>query len=221
MFTARMCIVGMLRAAVLGGALLLAACAGTKVDNLVSAAPAPATLAAPPHSIAVVVTAPAGASRDVARTRAALATQLSRMLASRDFTVVPAGEVSDLVLNCRILDAQSGNKALRLLVGYDAGMAQVQVDVALNDASGQQLLGFQTRSTTGSMPGAVAGLLFPVNTAFDLATTGGGIAMGINQDLAARIGETSYRIDGQLQGYFRSQGWSYEGMQTVASVPGG
>ena len=92
MFTARMCIGGVLRAVALGGALLLAACAGTKVDNLVSTAPAPATLAAPPHSIAVVVTAPRGASRDVARTQAALAKQLSQMLASRDFTAVPAGE---------------------------------------------------------------------------------------------------------------------------------
>jgi hypothetical protein len=219
LFTAEMCIKLALRMLALSAVLLLAACAGTKVDNFVSSAPT--TLAAPPHSVAVIVEAPHNASVDVRRTQAVLAKQLSEKLASRDFTVVPAGEVSDLILRCRILEARSGNKALRLLVGYDAGMAQVQVDVALVDMSGRQLMGFQTRSTTGSMPGAVAGLMFPVNTAFDLATAGGGIAMGINQDLAERIGETSYRIDSQLQGYFQRQGWSYEGMQTVASVPGG
>jgi hypothetical protein len=145
---------------VVASCLCLAACAGTKVRDVVAADPVASS--GVPHTVAVIVdndsTPPEKASRqarqaaDAEQSVADLASGLNDMLSTHRLAVVRPGDKSDLILHCRITDVRGGNQLVRLLVGYGAGKAVLRMHVTLDDAAGHTLLSFDTRSTALPAP---------------------------------------------------------------------
>jgi len=204
--------------------LCLAACAGTKVRNVVGSDPVAS--AGVPHTIAVVVdnesTPPEKESRqakqlaEAEQSVADLTSGMNEMLAKHQLTVVPAGQKSDLILHCRITDARGGNQALRLVVGYGIGKAVLRTDVTLDDAAGHTLLSFETRSTTGAGKGPGLSLM-DASGAVSTVMAGVGGARGLKKDLPHEIGQTTEHVDKELSKYFTSHQWSYPAAEVVAA----
>ncbi len=206
-----------IRALGLSAALLISACAGTKVADVKSSSIV--TVPALPRSVAVMVennsTPPRNEEHrarqlaDARQASAALAEGLSQILAERHLVVVSEGQRPDLILRCSILDVRGGNTPLRVIIGYGAGKAILKVHVTLTEAAvpGQPLLAFDVNSTTGRAPGAYAGL------ASGSAAAAGGAALGvpghIKQGLAKELAKTTEQVDDQLGKYFTAQKWPY------------
>jgi peroxiredoxin len=196
---------------VLGAALSITGCAGTKVGPVTSHAPN--TPHEPPRTIAVIVENDSPSPKRISRrkeqlaaaqnTAVALSESISKLLAARQLTVVTADEPADFILYCRILDVRSGSKALRVLIGYGAGKAILKVGVSLNDSrthDGPSLLSFETDGTSGSMPGA----------GFTAAAlVGDGVSALRKDGLSKEINQTTEDIDEQLHKYFVAQNWLY------------
>ena len=203
--------------------LCLAACAGTKVRNVVDTDPVASIVA--PHTISVVVdnasAAPEKESRqakqmaDATQSVADLTRGLDDMLAKHQLTVVRAGQKSDLVLHCQVTDVRGGNQALRLVVGYGAGKAVLRTDVTLDDAAGHTLLSFETRSTTGASKGAGLGLM---DASSALSTVEAGVTgvRGLKKDLPNEVTQTTEHVDSELGKYFTAHQWAYPVAATVA-----
>jgi hypothetical protein len=185
---------------------ILTGCAGTKVRE-VSAYQGAANYGAP-RTVAVVTeialnapprheTVEAQHASAVAA-GASLTATISDLLASRALTVVPPDAHPDLFLRNRIVDLRTGNRALRLWVGYGAGKAELQVDTVLENPNQREplnLLSFQSVSTSGGMPSG--GLIGPA-------------LRSLSQDgLDKEVAETSDAIDKELGKYFGKQGWPY------------
>jgi hypothetical protein len=197
-------------------------CAGTKVGKV--ATEAPHTILIPPRTIAIIVENDSPPSKRVSRraeqltnvqnAAMSLSESIPRLLASRNLVVVPAGQRADLVLRCRILNVRSGNEALRVLIGYGAGKAVLQVAVSLIDPNtwdAPPLLSFETSSTTGGMPGAGLGIAGGLGSGNALAVIGPavGVRGALKQGLAQEVDQTTDRIDQELDKYFMTQNWSY------------
>lgn len=194
-----------------GLALLLGACAGTRLNNVGpmdsgASFPAPRTVAivtelalAPPrHETAESQRASAVT---VARE---LQDELRRTLASHGLTIVDASTVPDVILRCRVVDVRSGKKALRLFVGYGAGRAELRVDVTLERPDRSQapaLLTFESTSSTGSMPGG--GLIGPALRSLS------------DSGLQKEVDDTTKLIDKQLAQYFLARQWPYATPRTL------
>jgi hypothetical protein len=199
------------RLLVMGVALSLAGCAGTDVGLVTSHAPVVSL--GPPRTITVIVEddSPLPERKlcrkthldDVQAVSGAFAQSLSKLLASRQLAVVPPDQPADLILRGRILDVCGGSKALRVLVGYGAGKAILEVGVSLNDPrtpQGPPLLSFKTNSTSGAMPGG----------AYNVS---GLVGVGLNalreDGLPKEIDQATAIIDQQLSEYFLAQNWPY------------
>jgi hypothetical protein len=222
---------------VLALALSVTACAGTQVSNL--AGTMAGARIGPPRTVTVIVEndspPPKKPSRreeqlvDARQSVAALTESLSTMLAKRQLVAVSAGQPSDLVLRCRIVDVRGGNQALRMMVGYGAGKAILRTDVSLYDRAGHSFLSFETNSTTGRMPGPGLGLASSgvslaraganAMTIAGVARGGLGVVGGLKQGLAQEVHQTTNRIDEQLGKYFKAQKWPYAADPTSGSSP--
>jgi hypothetical protein len=199
------------RLLVIGATLSLAGCAGTHVGLVTSQAPM-VSLGAP-RTIAVVVEDDSPVPKrklcrkkhldDVQTASTAFEQSVSKLLASRQFAVVPPDQPADLILRGRVLDVCSGSKALRVLVGYGAGRAILRVGVSLDDPrtpQGPALLSFETNGTSGKMPGGgynASGLV------------GEGLAALRKDGLPKEINQATAIIDRQLSEYFLAQNWPY------------
>ncbi len=205
--------------AVIVAGLSLAACAGTRVNQLVvSAAPSPVPVVAP-HTIQIQVVGAedaaqfsarhAGTPEDEAQAVDELSAGLATMLAGHGLTVAPAGQAPDLVLRVRVTDARSGSKLKRIVIGLGAGKARLQLQVALLDPriNQQPVLSFETDSTTGSAPGAA----IPVGPGGAVGAVGGayGLYKGYKAGLPLEEEQAQKKIDGQLKTYFTAQAWTY------------
>jgi hypothetical protein len=140
---------------------------------------------------------------DAQMTSSALSESVPKLLASHQLIAVSAGQPSDLILRCRILDVRSGSKALRVLVGYGAGKAVLRVGVSLIDPRMQDrspLLSFETNASTGRMPGGGSS---PV------ALVGVGLNALKKDGLPVEIDQTTKSIDEHLGEYFVAQNWPY------------
>ncbi len=206
-----------MRALSLSAALIISACAGTKVAdvNSSSAVVGPAL----PRTVAVMVENDSTPPRkekhrakqlaDAQQASAALEAGLSQVLAERHLVVVSETQRPDLILRCNILDVRGGNTALRVIFGYGAGKAILKVRMTLVDtaAPSQPLLAFDVNSTTGRAPGAYGGL------ASGSAAAVGGAALGVpghmKQGLAKELIKTTEQADDQLGKYFAAQKWPY------------
>jgi hypothetical protein len=205
-----------IRWAVLVAALSVTACTGTHVRNVVSVAREVSPQ--PPRTLAIVVENDSpqpkhawhddGHQADVQTTQAALLAQLSTVLRSQGLVVVRPGQAADMVLRCQITRVHSGNEAVRLIVGYGAGKADLRVNVALVDqrALGQPtLLSFEARSTTGVSGGAAMGVaaggtLNDVKAVLKVPGT-------VKHNLPSETEQTTAHIDSQIARYFKTQSW--------------
>jgi hypothetical protein len=221
------CFKGYAKLFVVALAPLVTACAGTQVSNL--AGTMPGARIGPPHTVAVVVEndspPPEKPSRreqqlvDARQTVAALTESLSAMLAKRQLVAVSAGQPSDIVLRCRIVDVRGGNQALRMIIGFGAGKAILRTDVSLHDRAGHTFVSFETNSTTGRMPGPGLGLASSgvglarsgANAMTVAGVAGGGLGVvgGLKQGLAQEVRQTTNRIDEELGKFFKAQKWPY------------
>lgn len=186
-------------------ALLLSACAGTRIDSERSA---PRTSEQTrPRTIAIVADADLAPPRHetlasqqaaAAAIEVALRARLGALLTSHDLTVVDVDAHPDLILRCHIVDVRSGNKALRLFVGYGAGKAELRVNFALENprvVEPPALLSFDALSTSGGMPGG--GIIGPA-------------LRSLSKDgLEKEVGETTALVDKELGKYFVAQQWPY------------
>jgi hypothetical protein len=203
---------------VLAAGLSLAACAGTRVNDVATAVPSLVPVVAPRtievqvlegESAAQLSARHAGTPADEAQVVAGLAGSLSSLLAERGLAAAPAGQSADLILRCVVTDARSGNKLKRIVIGLGAGQARLQLQVSLIDPriNLQPVLSFETDSTTGSTPGAA----IPVGPGGAIGAVGGayGFYKGSKQGLPLEEVQTQKKIDGQLKTYFVAQGWTY------------
>ncbi len=202
---------------VVAAGLSLAACAGTRVNDLVVApSPIPAVV---PHTIQVEVVGGenesqfsarhAGTPADEAQAVAGLSASLTSLLAERGLTAAPAGQSPDLILRCVVTDARSGSQLKRIVIGLGAGQARLQLQVSLIDPriNQQPVLSFETVSTTGKGPGAA----IPVGPGGAVGAVGGayGLYKGSKAGLPLEEVQTQKKIDGQLKTYFAAQKWTY------------
>ncbi len=200
-------------------ALSLAACAGTRVNDLVvSAPPSPIPIVAP-HTIQVQVVGVedasqfsarhAGTPADEAQAVAGLSAGLTSLLAERGLIAAPPGQSPDLILRCLVTDARSGSQLKRIVIGLGAGKARLQLQVSLIDPriNQQPVLSFEAVSTTGSTPGAA----IPVGPGGAVGAVGGayGLYKGSKQGLPLEELQAQKKIDDQLKTYFSAQGWTY------------
>jgi Domain of unknown function (DUF4410) len=204
------------RWAILAAALSVTACTGTHVRNVVSVAREVSPQ--PPRTIAIVVENDSPAPKharhddahqaDVNTTQAALLAQLSAVLKSQGLVVVRPGQAADIVLLCQITQVQSGNEALRLIVGYGVGKADLRVTVALADQRSEgrpTLLSFEARSTTGVGGGAAMGVasggtLGDVKAVLSVPGT-------MKHNLPSETEQTTAHIDSQIATYFKTRSW--------------
>ncbi len=102
--------------------------------------------------------------------------------------------------------------AARLLIGYGAGKATLDVVTTLMRPDGTKLLVFKTDSTTGAMPGAGLGIASAAGTtatALRMIGPALGVPGTLRQGLGQEIRQTAAKIDQRLGSYFIRQGWSY------------
>lgn len=216
-------------------ALALAACAGTQVRNVRQ--PATGDDSTPPKTIAIIVDndnlAPDQSdrkwlahvppnvreryqARQLAATQTAIAylqKGLATALAGRGLRVVPPAQPADLTLHCGLEEVRPGVGGLRVVLGLGTGKAILRVRVALVESERgmhSTLLTFDTRSTTGSMPGAAVGpvpggvALAPV-----LAAKALGVASGLKSGLPEETHQTIQKIDEEMRAYFSTRNWPY------------
>lgn len=211
------------------GLPLLEGCAGTRVSDVRKAA---SVRSAAPKTLAIIVTdsSPvpkrsgmiARHAKDVKYTIDALTGRLNELFAKHRLQVVDSDwqsgdqilQHADLTLTCTITTVRSGSEAARLLVGYGAGKAVLDVTSTLSAASApaRPLLSFSTRSTTGAMPGAGLGMVSAAGsagTALHMLGPALGIPGTLQQGLAQETGKTAERIDAQIATFFMTQGWPY------------
>lgn len=206
--------------------LLLAGCARTHVASEVTASD-PSLL--PPHQIALVIddqsVSPRKADRArrhdtaVATTRVALMNDLQKMLSARHLAVVASGQPADMTLTCTLTKIRPGSTVARLLIGYGAGKAELQVRTVLAEVGSRHtpLLSFVTTSTTGAMPGAgigVASAASAAGTAVHMAGPLLGVPGTLRQGWAQEAQQTTDRIDERLAAYFQARNWPYPRLPT-------
>ncbi len=205
--------------AVIAAGLSLAACAGTRINDLV-VSPAPSLVpVVAPRTIQVQVIGAedaaqfsarhAGTPADEAEAVDGLSSSLAALLVQHGLTVAPAGQAPDLILRCLVTDARSGSKLKRMVIGLGAGQARLQLQVSLIDprVNQQPVLSFETVSTTGKSPGAA----IPVGPGGAIGAVGGayGLYKGTKSGLPLEETQTEKKIDAQLKTYFATRGWTY------------
>ncbi|MGI4745748.1 MAG: DUF4410 domain-containing protein [Janthinobacterium lividum] len=124
----------------------------------------------------------------------------------------PAYSGRTLLLRCRLAKVSDGNQALRLIVGFGAGRATLQLTTDLLELRGKsavELATFNTRSTTGAMPGPGLGLASGAASGQLLGLAGGsaGLLLGMRETLNREIDQSSTKIASNLKNYFQDQGW--------------
>jgi len=202
--------------------LLLAGCASTRSTDLADG-PSPVSARAPSHIIVVVsdarLTDAAPENRERRQIAAMLQAQLTRRMkwSQTGVTVAEAIDAAapirnTLLLRVTITRVRPGNQALRLAIGFGAGRAMLRMNSQLIDLRGRlpvDLTAFDTRSTTGSMPGPGLGLVGAASTGSIIGIAGGsaGLLLGSRETMNREIRDSSAEIITHLQSYFGEQGW--------------
>ena len=131
----------------------------------------------------------------------------------------PAGAASPnhfgrtLLLRCSLTQITEGNQALRLVLGFGAGRTTLRVTTDLLEVRGPstvELATFNTRSTTGFMPGPGLGLASAAASGQLLGLAGGsaGLLLGMRETLNREIEQSSTKIASNLNDYFQDQEWA-------------
>jgi Domain of unknown function (DUF4410) len=123
-----------------------------------------------------------------------------------------AAAEGDLIIDGQVLNADEGNRARRMIIGFGAGASNLETSVTFSQVSpggtGIELLRFKTNSDSGKMPGAAltmgAGAAAQGASAATAVTSAGKIYNSMLSTLAAN---TSKQITAYLSRYFASHGW--------------
>jgi hypothetical protein len=125
----------------------------------------------------------------------------------------PAYGPATLLIRYRITVVKPGSQALRLTVGFGAGRAEMAMTTQIIDLRGAApvaLARFETKSTTGRMPGPVLGLATASASGQVLGLVGGtaGLLQGTRQTLTAEATQIGDQVAAHLEDYFRDQSWT-------------
>ncbi len=131
-----------------------------------------------------------------------------------------------MIIDGRFLNADEGNRARRLIVGFGAGQSSLdtQVTVSQTQPSGApaQLLAFTTHSDSGKMPGAAltmgAGAAAQGASAASAGTAVMSAGKVYSSMLGTLAGKTSSQITSYLSRYFASRGWIQADQARNASI---
>jgi hypothetical protein len=205
-----------------GALLLLGGCARTTSSAILStASPAPAL---PPTRLLLALDDSALAQDPDHADRARIDAEMQRrmidglrqpeiqVIALPPNTLVVAGSARTLLIRCKVTTFRAGNQALRLTVGFGAGRVELGLATQVIDLRGPMAVPvahFDSRSTTGRMPGPGLGLFGAVGTGQVLGMAGGaaGLLAGSQVTLTAQDKRLSTLVVAQLHIYFREQGW--------------
>jgi uncharacterized protein DUF4410 len=122
---------------------------------------------------------------------------------------------NNLVIEGQFLNADEGNRARRMIIGFGAGASHLETLVTVSQASTEgpatELLRFKTYSDSGKMPGAAltmgagaAAQGAAATSAVTAVTSAGKVYSSMLSTLADK---TSKQITAYLSQYFASQGW--------------
>jgi len=208
--------------ALLGVMLLVGGCARTSSSPIVSmASPVPASQ---PTRLLVVLDDSALAQDPNREVRARIdATLTQHMVAglrqpnvevvawAPDLAVQPSSPRT-LLIRCEVTTFKPGNQAWRLTVGFGAGRVELGLATQVIDLRGPTAMpvaSFDSRSTTGRMPGPGLGLFSAVGAGQALGMAGGaaGLLAGSQVTLGRQSDRLSTVVVNQLQRYFREEGW--------------
>lgn len=158
---------------------------------------------------------------------AVLARELSDRLASsgirisveQSMTTALAPTADALLIHCSVTHLRVGNQVLRMTIGFGAGQFNIITHTSVLDlrgASTNDLVSFQSHSTTGSMPGSGLGLAFAAGSGQVLGMAGGGagLLLDARQTASQRSRQVADSISGRLRAYFQTKGWA-----TLAASP--
>lgn len=206
-----------LRWLALGGLALLGGCASARVTDLAEAGgggTAPAAILVETTSAAPVAARDAGvSSRAAAALERDLITRLSKSgLAAAALGPGPTPR-GDAVLHVAISQADPGDRAERLLVGFGLGRSVLQVRTTLDSPSGAtSTLAFDTASDSGRKPGLIlpGGVAAITGNAAHLAIGGAvDVALTARGGLDRDADRTAKAIVTRLKAYYASMGWSW------------
>jgi hypothetical protein len=126
--------------------------------------------------------------------------------------VTPTNIPGTFLLHCSLVEADGGNQALRLAVGFGAGRALLRIHAELldlGDHSSSKLASWDTSSTTGAFPGPGLGFLGAVQAGSALGMVGGsvGALLGMKQTQSREVDQSSTEIVARLHSVFQERNW--------------
>jgi hypothetical protein len=120
-----------------------------------------------------------------------------------------------LIVDGEFLNADEGNRARRMIIGFGAGASKLETQVTVSRVStqgpAQELLSFKTYSDSGKMPGAAvtmgAGAAAQGASAASASTAAMSAGKIYGSMLSTLASKTSKQISAYLSQYFAKQGW--------------
>lgn len=202
-------------AALFLGAAALGGCAGAKVSGVTVNGPP----AHQPALLLVAVNTP-GDAEDAAAMRSLAGSVQSDLLERLSKARIPATILGtapvppgDAVLRVDIVRADPGNDVKRLLVGFGAGRAKLEVRAGLyrpDQSARGPALAFSSHADSGRNPGLIlpGGVALATQNAVHFAI-GGAINLASNArgGLKGDVRHTADAIVHQLQAYYYNAGW--------------
>lgn len=162
-----------------------------------------------------------GANAEMRVATDALRSGVLVQLAKQGMTAAPLSSASiapgSAVLRIRVSEADAGNQAARMIIGFGAGRARLQVRAELESADGgpaQPMTSFAASSDSGRRPGLLVpgGVAIASASVVPLAINGAvGVASNLRGSLDRPIKQASSAIVGQLRDYYRTVGWPWPG----------
>lgn len=194
--------------------ILLAGCAGAKVENSVMSAPAKTP--APSTIYVDVDLAPdARAEKSAGEIATKLQGDIIKRYRKAGLTSAVAAEGGTVpgtaTLHVKISKADPGDAAQRLLIGFGAGKASLMTDVTFDMADGAALTMSTTskgRNTPGMiMPGAISAVTGDIKNLL----IGGGIKLALsgNSGIDKEADKTAKAIVSQTEDLYAKVGWMW------------
>jgi len=131
-----------------------------------------------------------------------------------------------MIIDGQLLNADQGNRARRLIIGFGAGASSLETQVNVSQVSvggaPVQLLSFRTRADSGKMPGAAltmgAGGAAQGAAAAGAASAAQGAEKAYSSMLTTLADKSAQQISAYLSQYFAGRGWISDDQVQKASV---
>jgi len=204
------------------GALLLAGCASTKVEGL----PAISSQTTPvPSSLGISVTVSPELESDTEAKKVAqvLQSDLVKYYGKAGLqTFIAAGEpIEDAaaLVSVRIDNADKGDRAARVLIGFGAGRSELETDVTIEiPGQTEPAMAFSATAKSGRSPGMIVpiGLAGATGKIYRLAIGAGtGLLTETGSDLNDDAARSAKLIVKQTRELYRSSGWVWPSDEPV------